>query len=68
MHRRKMWLFIWLTVLWAVVVGLALLMLWIERDGSLPAFRFSYLTALLPGPILAGFAIFFRVTESPRLR
>ncbi len=64
--RLKMWRVVHLTIGWAVFVVLGLLMLWINRDGTLPKDRPIYWIALAPGPILITFIVYFRLAEQPR--
>ena len=63
--RPKMWRFIYLALLWAGMVVVALAMIWIETDGVLLPFRPIYWFALAPGPVFVAMAMYYRLTEKP---
>jgi hypothetical protein len=60
-----MWRCINLIFLWAAIVAIALVILWIETDGAFPGFRPILLAALAPALLLAGMAAYHRCTEKP---
>jgi len=64
--RPRMWGSIYRAILWAALVLVGTLMLWIEGGGTWPNLKGIYWLALAPGPILVAIAIYFRVTERPR--
>ncbi len=65
-RRARMWLCIYLLLVWTAAVALAGLLLWIEGDGKLPAFRPIYWSAIAPGAVLLALVLFFRFSETPR--
>ncbi len=63
--RPKMWRFIYLTLLYAAVIAIGFVMLWIETDGASPKLRLVWWIALAPGPLFASVALYYRFTEKP---